>query len=122
MISATYTEDAMDIAAETGDAIDENATITHPLSTAIGQLLETKVPELYPSCYNMPQPINDASLRWVATPVQLAALATDLEASKASRIAVDMEAHSQHTYSGLSCLIQISTGTYEVTWVVCCMH
>jgi cobalt/nickel-transporting P-type ATPase D len=43
---------------------------------------------------------------WVDTPEGLAFAVDKL--SKASRVAIDTEHHSQHTYSGITCLLQLS--------------
>lgn len=58
---------------------------------------------------NAPPHVDATPWEWVATPVHLEAVAAELEGESA--LAVDVEHHSQHSYLGFTCLVQLSTGT-----------
>lgn len=79
----------------------------HPYKNTIAELSET-VPILHP--YNTLEPTTseNCSYTFVTTPDDLESMVHEL--ATGPRFAVDMEAHSQHTYSGTTCLIKISTG------------
>ena len=55
--------------------------------------------------------LSPSNFAFVDTPVALVAAVTEL--TGLPRLAIDIEHHSVHTYSGLTCLIQISTGQKE---------
>jgi cation-transporting P-type ATPase D len=69
--------------------------------------LSTRVPDLKLSpCF--PDPLKQTQCSYIDDPLQLAAAATRLAAF--TRLALDIEHHSTHTYYGQSCLIQLSDG------------
>lgn len=55
-----------------------------------------------------PPPLSATPLVWVHTPRQLAAMLAALQGVPA--IALDTEHHSQRSYLGVTCLLQLSTG------------
>jgi len=69
--------------------------------------LSTRLPDLNSSPI-LPNPLNQTSCSYIDDPLQLAAAATRLAAF--TRLALDIEHHSTHTYYGQSCLIQLSDG------------
>ena len=80
----------------------------HKFHELVTSLMETAVPPLQPHLPTPPAPLTDATLRLVSSPAALAHLVAQLATEP--RIAVDVEAHAQHSYEGLTCLIQMSTG------------
>lgn len=91
---------------------DQDSLPVHPFASDIAQLLDQKVPNLEPGSSHIPRDISESSFTMIATADELrnAVSALTLQTKGCARIAVDMEAHAQHTYCGMSCLIQISTG------------
>lgn len=62
----------------------------------------------------MYQPIDKTSATWVDTFEGVKAMLKELK--KAKEIAIDLEHHDFRTYSGLTCLMQISTRDQD--WVI----
>ncbi|KAH7623572.1 putative Protein RRP6-like 3 [Nannochloris sp. 'desiccata'] len=71
--------------------------------------LSTCLPD-FKLCPILPSPLKQTPCSYIDDPLQLAAAATRLAAF--TRLALDIEHHSTHTYYGQSCLIQLSDG-YE---------
>ena len=64
--------------------------------------LEAKEPETS----RIPKAEGPLTATWVDTPQALQALSTELQS--ATEVAIDLEAHSYRTFSGLTCLIQLT--------------
>ncbi|KAA0146677.1 hypothetical protein FNF29_07919 [Cafeteria roenbergensis] len=50
-----------------------------------------------------------APATWVDTPAAVAAMAEHLGEQRVQSVAIDVEAHNEHSFQGLTCLIQVST-------------
>lgn len=83
----------------------------HGTLKALVEQLVRQPPPLY-NPGNVPPRIQDCELNLITSPQQLATVVEQL--SKLDRFALDVEHHSTHTYSGITCLVQISTGKRRV--------
>eukprot|EP00887_Chlorella_sp_A99_P000972 scaffold5.g972.t1 len=68
--------------------------------------LQAEPPPLRPP--RLPPPLEATGWEWVASREQLAAAVAEL--GRHERIALDTEHHSQHSYTGVTCLLQLSAG------------
>ncbi|KAL4425764.1 hypothetical protein ABPG75_009780 [Micractinium tetrahymenae] len=110
-------------AAGTGDgpAVTAGGTLQpgrppeHPFAEAIEQLSQQPPPLQLPPrpCLQPAPPLGSGKEDYVfiSTMPHLAAAAMELY--EQDRIALDVEHHAQHTYAGITCLLQLSTGTKD---------
>lgn len=87
--------------------------LAHPHADLIQQLC-SQPPPLQPTLTPWKHEDQDTfihSFTWVDTVPKLAAAAMELY--EQDRTALDVEHHSTHTYSGLTCLVQLSTGEWQ---------
>lgn len=73
---------------------------------------ETPLHALF-SVFSAVQPMDGTPVVWVDTVQSLKSLAAELEAPPGQAIAVDLEAHSYHSFQGFVCLMQLSTATRD---------
>lgn len=82
---------------------------THPHAAAIAALQSAPPPLRAPAA--PPAPLEACTWEWVDRPERLAQLAAQL--SRCERFALDAEHHSAHSYAGITCLLQLSTGAAD---------
>ncbi len=56
---------------------------------------------------------------FVDTPAAFDMLLSHLESPEVKELAIDLEAHNQHSYHGFSCLMQVCSVEWVVTGVAC---
>ena len=86
--------------------------VDHPLAALVAPLLAQPPP--LAARPRAPLPLASTPCQWVDTPPRLAAAAMQLY--EEPRVALDAEHHARHSYQGLTCLLQLSTGGW-VGWV-----
>ncbi|PRW59440.1 DNA damage checkpoint isoform A [Chlorella sorokiniana] len=89
------------------------APAVHPHSAAIEQLSRQPPQLQLPPRPEPPGPLGSGKSEyvWVARPSHLAAAAAEL--FEQDRIALDVEHHNVHSYAGMTCLLQLSTGAKD---------
>jgi hypothetical protein len=95
--------------ADGGDPAAPSAA--HPQATEIERL--SSCAPLFVPHPQPPPPLDVTPCVWVASAAALAAAATELAGAR--RLALDTEHHSAHSYSGTTCLLQLSTGGLPVS-------
>ena len=88
----------------------------HPAAAAIEALQDVPPPLQQPQ---LPLPLEESSWEWVDCPARLAAAVEEL--LQQGRVALDLEHHSQHSYTGVTCLIQLSTGKHSYLGEAACL-